>query len=70
MNGCKQFRGRKVLVSLADQSGVKGVLWRVRRDGVELRDAVDVGTGKQISGALWLPANVVITVQIALGGDS
>lgn len=70
MNGCKQFRGRKVLVTLSDRTGVEGVLWRVRRDGIELREATDPGTGRAVSGALWVPAPVVVTVQVVLGGGS
>lgn len=69
MRGLKQFVGRKVLVSTSDGGAIAGTLWRVRRDGIELRKVRELVRDTDISGILWLPAAAVNQVQIT-GGES
>lgn len=68
MRGMKQFVGRKVLVSTLDKGAVAGILWRARRDGLELRKAEEVTRSVALDGVIWIPAVQVAQVQIAKDG--
>ena len=68
MRGLKQFVGRPVLVSTSDGGAITGTLWRVRRDGVEIRKGREAVRGVDLSGILWIPAHAVNQVQVT-GGD-
>lgn len=69
VNGLKQYVGRKVLVSTADGGAIQGTLWKVRRSGIEIREAREPVRGTDLAGILWLPAGSVFQVQIS-GGDN
>ena len=68
MNGVKQYVGRSVLVSTSDGGAIQGTLWRVRRGGIELRQAREAVRGVDISGIIWLPAHSIMQVQVT-GGE-
>lgn len=64
MRGLKQFVGRKALVSTSDGGALAGVIWRARRDGIELRKAREVLRDRNVDGVIWIPASSVVQVQI------
>ena len=70
MNGMKQFVGRQVLVSTSDGGAIQGTLWRVRRDGIELRKAREAVRGVELGGIIWLPSHSVMQIQVTAGGES
>lgn len=69
MTGIKQFVGREVLVSTVDGGALRGKLWRARRGGVEVREAVDPFRNTAVSGVVWIPTHSIAQVQV-VGGDA
>lgn len=68
MRGIKQYVGRVGLFSLADGGALRGTIYRVTREGVELRKATEVIRDVAVSGVVWLPAKSITQVQF--GEDS